>query len=231
MSTKKWLLISVALLISVVVVASVAHAVSLQAILAQNSAMGLKDTTAVAWINNRSIPRGTVVGLAETIMNTGVSNKEEAYQDALNLITQNSLFLQEATKRGLIPTDQEVEARVQELLKEAKNNNKQLQDIYIAQATELGITWDGPEFRAYLVNQMKEALPAEKLNAQIGEQVQGDTKKFNEVKAQLLSALISSASIRLDTSALPEDAKDLHIPQFSELPVVKAAQAASQATP
>ena len=61
--------------------------------------------------------------------------------------------------------------------------------------------------------------------------MQGDTKKFNDVKAQLLSVLISSASIRLDTSALPEDAKDLHVPQFSELPVVKAAQAASQATP
>jgi hypothetical protein len=224
MFTKKWVLGAVVLFVSVIVIVSAVRAVSPQANLIKNSSLGLKDTTPVIWINDRAIPRGTIIGLADTFMSMGAANKEDAYQNALNLIVQNSIFLQEATKRGLIPTDSEVDGRVQELLNEAKENNQQLRDMYIAQASGLGITWDSKEFEAYLKKQQKEVLPAEKLNEEISKQAKGDEQQFNEIKAQLLSELILTASISLDKDALPEEAKNLHAPQAAELPAVQATQ-------
>ena len=224
MSIKKWFLASAALLISVVVIISIANAVSPQQNLIDNAVMGLQDTTPVGWINDRSISRGALVGLANTYMDMGGSNKEVAYQNALNLLVQNSLFLQEATRRGLLPTDQEVDLRVQELLDTARDNNQQLRDMYIAQAEELGTTWDSPEFAAFLKKTHKEIMPVEKLNQQLLDQVKGDMQQFIALKAQLLSELISTAGIRLDAAALPEEAKNIHIPQLAEFPLVTDAQ-------
>jgi hypothetical protein len=96
--------------------------------------------------------------------------------------------------------------------------------MYIAQASGLGITWDSKEFEAYLKKQQKEVLPAEKLNEEISKQAKGDEQQFNEIKAQLLSELILTASISLDKDALPEEAKNLHAPQAAELPAVQATQ-------
>lgn len=223
MSTKKWVLGAIVLLISVIVVVSAVRAVSLQDNLIKNSSLGLKDTIPVVWINDRAVPRGTIIGLADTFVSIDVTNKEEANQYALNLIVQNSLFLQEATKRGLIPTDIEVDVWVQELLNEAEENNQQLRDIYIAQASELGTTWDSKEFEVYLKKQLKEVLPAEKLNEEISKQAKGDEQKSNEIKAQLLSEMILTASICLDMDALPEEAKIIHAPQAIEIPAVQAA--------
>jgi len=50
--------------------------------------------------------------------------------------------------------------------------------------------------------------------------VNGDTQQFTVVKVQLLSELISTAMIRLDATTLPDEAKDVRIPQLSELPIV-----------
>jgi phage terminase small subunit len=96
--------------------------------------------------------------------------------------------------------------------------------MYIAQAAELGTTWDSPEFEAFLKKTHKEIMPVEKLNQLLLEQVNGDTQQFTAVKVQLLSELISTAVIRLDETALPDEAKDVHIPQLAELPLVTAAQ-------
>ena len=224
MSVKKWFLISAALLISVVVIVTIANAISPEQNLIDNSVMGLQDTTPVGWINDRAISRGTLAGLANTYRDLGIPNQGAAYQNALNLLVQNTLFLQEATRLGLLPTDLEVDERVQVLLDAARDNNHQLREMYIAQAEELGTTWDSPEFKAFLKKTHKEIMPVEKLNQQLLEQVNGDTEQFNALKVQLLSELISTAIIRLDATALPDEAKDVHIPQLSELPLVTDAQ-------
>jgi hypothetical protein len=80
MFTKKWVLGAVVLFVSVIVIVSAVRAVSPQANLIKNSSLGLKDTTPVIWINDRAIPRGTIIGLADTFMSMGAANKEDAYQ-------------------------------------------------------------------------------------------------------------------------------------------------------
>lgn len=231
MSIKKWLLTSAALLISVVLIVTIANAVSPEQNLIDNSVMGLQDTTPVGWINDRPISRGALAGLANTYVDLGTPNKEVAYQKALNLLVQNTLFLQEATRKGLLPTDQEVDVRVQELLDAARDNNQQLREMYIAQAGELGIPWDSPEFVDFLKKTHKEIMPVEKLNRQLLEQVNGDTQQFTAVKVQLLSELISTANIRLDATTLPDEAKEVHIPQLSEFPLVTDVQVEPLPTP
>ncbi|HWR65379.1 MAG TPA: hypothetical protein VN364_04625 [Bellilinea sp.] len=224
MSVKKWFLISATLLISAVLIITIANAVSPEQNLIDNSVMGLRDTTPVGWINDRPISRGALTGLANTYMDLGTPNQGAAYQNAINLLVQNTLFLQEATRLGLLPTDLEVDVRVQELLDAARDSNQQLREMYIAQAGELGTTWDSPEFKAFLKKTHKEIMPVEKLNQQLLEQVNGDTQQFTAVKVQLLSELISTAIIRLDATALPDEAKDVHIPQLSDLPLVNDTQ-------
>jgi hypothetical protein len=224
MSVKKWFLLSAALLLSVVLIVTIANALFPEQNLIDISVMGLQDTTPVGWINDRAISRGALTGLANTYMDLGAASKEAAYQHALNLLVQNTLFLQEATRLGLLPTDQEVDVRVRELLDAARDDNQQLREMYIAQAAELGTTWDSPEFKAFLKKTHKEIMPVEKLNQLLLEQVNSDTQQCTAVKVQCLSELISTAVIRLDATALPDEAKDVHIPQLAELPLVTDAQ-------
>jgi len=51
MSTKKWVLGAIVLLISVIILVSAVRAVSLQDNLIKNSSLGLKDITPVVWVN------------------------------------------------------------------------------------------------------------------------------------------------------------------------------------
>lgn len=210
----------------------VVRAVTSNAILAKNAALGLQDSTPAIWVNDRTIPAGTVEGLANTYTETQGIDRETAYQDAVNLLVQNSLLLQEAKKRGLTATDQEVEDRVSQQLQDAKDNNASLREAYQAQAEAMGMTWDSPEFKDYLKKQLADYFPAEKLNILLDQQADGNTQKLVEAKAQLLESLFASANVRIDTSALPTDAKNIHIPQLSELPDVQAiSQGATTITP
>lgn len=230
MSLKKMGLISVAFVILVVAIVSIAHAVSPQATLVKETATGLEDTTAVGSVNDSVIARGTLVGLANIYLNNGVSDEEDAYQNAFNQLIQNALWQQESIKRGFAPTDQEVDARVQELLDDAANNEQQ-RDVYIAQASALGTTWDSSEYRSFLKKLMQVALPVERLNAQIGAQANGDPQKAAAEEIRLLSELFQSASITLDTSALPAEAKNIHVPSLSEFSIFLDALVTSQPVP
>jgi len=217
----KWFFVLVGLFVTGFFIVAIVKAVSPDGNLSKNAAMGLQDTTPVGWINERVITRGALTGLANTYMDLGEVNQTAAYQKALNLLVQNSLFLQEATRRGLLPTAQEVETRVNDLLQAARKDNPQLREMYIAQATALGTTWDSPEFAAYLKATHREAMPAEKLNQQLLAEVNGDEQQFNQVKVELLTELMSTATIRLDTATLPEEAKDIQEPLLADLPLVK----------
>src|SRR5574340_495866 len=222
MSKKFAFVISAFFILSMLVIVALARADYSKRNLAENAALGLKDITPVAWVNDREIPRGTLVGAANTYITAEGLTAQEAYQKALNLIVQNSLFLQAAIKRGLLPTDAEVEARVQEFLT-AAGEDEQLREIYIAQASTLGMEWDSPEFKAYLFEQHREAFPVEKLNQQIRAQAGDDDAEYNRLKVEIISEMYSTADIRIDFEALPDAAKDIHIPQLSELPIMIAA--------
>lgn len=229
-SLKKLGLISFALLILVAAIVSIAHAVSTQAILVKDAAIGVEDTTAVGSVNDSVIARGTLVGLANIYLNNRVSDKKDAYQNAFNQLIQNALWQQESIKRGFAPTDQEVDARVQELLDDAANDEQQ-REVYIAQASALGTTWDSSKYRSFLKKLIQVALPVERLNAQIGAQVNGDPQKAATEEVRLLSELFQSASITLDTGALPAEAKNIHIPLFSEFSIFLDALVTSQPVP
>ncbi|NMB90268.1 MAG: hypothetical protein GYA17_18055 [Chloroflexi bacterium] len=178
------------------------------------------DTTPVAWVNEEPISRGTLVSLAESIQAGDAADAAAAYQSAFDLLVQNALFLQEATRLGLVPSETEVEQRVTELLRQAQDNPA-LQELYSRQAAAQGTSWDSPQFEAYLQEQMQRVLPAEVLNRRLNTQAQGDAQQFNRLKAGLLTDLLAAASIRLDPSALPAGAGNLHIPRASELPAVR----------
>jgi len=87
----------------------------------------------------------------------------------------------------------------------------------------MGMEWDSPEFEAYLFDQHKEYFPVETLNRQIRAQVGDDNAEYNRLKAEIISEMYSTADIRVDFEALPDAAKDIHIPQLSELPIMIAA--------
>lgn len=169
-------------------------------------------------------------GLTNTIFDQKGSTPEEAYQEAFNLLVQNMLVKELAMQDGITTSDQEVAERVQSLLQEAKENSS-LQAIYVAQAQELGVTWDSPEFEAFLKQQWSIALPVEKWNAQLYNRVQGDAQKYKEEKISLLSEMLSMAAIRLDESAVPVDAKGIRIPNISELPAAKETLPPSEGRP
>lgn len=217
-------------ILSMLVIVALVRADYSKGNLAENAALGLKDITPVAWVNDREIPRGTLVGAANTYITAEGVAAQEAYQKALNMIVQNSLFLQAAIKRGLLPTDAEVEARVQEFLA-AAGKDEQLREIYCAQASALGMEWDSPEFKAYLFEQHREYYPVEKLNRQICDQAGDNDAEYNRLKAEIISEMYSAADIRIDFEVLPDAAKDIHIPQLSELPMIIAGDSELKSTP
>src|SRR5574340_389704 len=230
MSKKFAFFISAFFILSMLVIVALVRADYSKGNLAENAALGLKDTTTVAWVNDREIPRGTLVGAANTYITTEGVSAQEAYQKALNLIVQNSLFLQAAINRCLLSTDAEVEARGQEFLT-AAGKDEQLREIYSAQASAMGMEWDSPEFKAYLFNQHKQAFPVEKLNQQIRAQAGDDDAEYNRLKVEIISEMYSTADIRIDFEALPDAAKDIHIPQLSEFPMIIAGDSEFKLTP
>lgn len=236
MPKKSNVIIFLLLITSITAIGILIHGVSSkndtksQGDLATNAALGLKDTTPVVWVNDREIPRGTLVGAANTVISTEGLSGPEAYQKALNLIVQKSLFLQAAVQRGLFPTDAEVEARVQESLA-AAGEDEQLREIYIAQASALGMKWDSPEFKAYLFEQHREYFPVEKLNRQIRDQAGDDDAEYNRLKAGIIEEMYAVADILVDFDTLPEEAGNIHIPGLSELPMMIAANGENQPSP
>jgi len=221
----KWIITFGIILILATLVVGIPYAVramTSEAVLAKNATLGLQDSSPALWINDRTIPAGTVEGLTNTYIETQGIDRVTAYQNAVNLLVQNSLFLQEAKRRGLTATDQEVEERVTQQLQEAKDSNESLREIYKAQAEAMGMTWDSPEFKEYLKKTTADFFPAEKLNILLDQQAEGDPQKSAAAKAQLLETLFASAKVTLDTSVLSIEAKTLHVPQLSELPDVQA---------
>ena len=232
MKYKKWIIISGSLLIILgVLIILGLDIIPAQTRGARRPALSQSQTAAAIIINDEAIGSDTVISLANTFLSDGVTDKAEAYQNAVNLLVQNTLFLQEATRMGLTPTDAEVNTRVEQLLDDAAKENQSLRERYITQAAALGTTWDSPEFKAYLLGLTKKYLPAEKLNARLDSETNGDQQKFNTEKAHLLTDLLAKATIVLDTSSLPADAKKLHLPTTSELPVVANLPAFPQTTP
>lgn len=232
MKRKKWIIIlGILLIVLGIIVIFGLNVVPAQSRGTLRLTVSKTESAAALHINDEAIGSDTVTALADSFQNIGISDKAEAYQNAVNLLAQNALFHQEATKRGLIPSDSEVAARVQQSLSDAGENNQQLRNMYIAQASALGTTWDSPQFKAYLTQQTKEYLPVEKLNALIDSQVNGDQQKFNLEKAKLLTDLLAKANLIVDTSSLPPEAQKVHIPIASELPVVANLPAFPQTIP
>lgn len=223
MITRRIVWVSIAIVGFLALITAVVYAISPQDWLARNATAGISDTTPIAWVNGQSIHRGALEGLALSISDQKGTKPEDAYQEAFNLLVQNTLIKELAAQDGITTTDQEVDERVQALLENAKENSS-LQAIYIAQAQDFGVAWDSPEFAAFLKQQWSIALPVEKWNAKLSEQVDGDTQKYRDEKVRRLSEMLSTAQIRLEETALPEKAKALHIPEISELPAAKEKQ-------
>lgn len=230
MITRRIVKVSIAIVGFLALVTAIVYAISPQDRFARNAAVGIGDTTPIAWVNGQPIHRDALEGAARSISGQTGTKPEDAYQEAFNLLIQNTLIKELATRDGITTTDQEVDERVQSLLENAKENPS-LQVIYTAQAQEFGVAWDSPEFAAFLKQQWSIALPVEKWNAKLSEQAEGDAQKYREEKVRRLSEMLSNAEIRPEEAALPEKAKAIHIPEISELPASKEIPAPNNQVP
>lgn len=207
------------LLLLVGIAAAGLYARSMRTPETKESAPPANDVVVVAWVNDRPIYRATLTALANTIHETQGSGAEVAYQAAFNLLVQNTLIHELAEEQGLSTSDAEVDERVESLLREARENEP-LRKIYQEQAAAMGLTWESPAFADFLRQQWREALPVEKFHRQLLESAQGNAEQLRQTKIILLTEALSSAAIRLEEEALPQEAKKLHVPTVQELPEV-----------
>lgn len=188
--------------------------------IAEYIASNEEDDTPIAYVNGEAIQRGIFIGLATTIADTNGVPLEQAYQDALSLLIQNTLLEQEAIRRGYTPTDEEAVERTRQHITGAEKvpDAKKLLE---KQAEHLGVDLKSEEFVQLYAPTMKRMMLVERLHQHILEEVGNDPAQF-EVALQALAAdLLNNATIEIIYENLPPEATNIHPPAAEELPVIK----------
>lgn len=178
------------------------------------------DATPIAYINGETITRGVLVGLAATMADTNGIPLEQAYQDALSLLIQNTLLEQESERRGYTPTDQEAIERTRQYIEGAKKI-PEAERLLEKQAERLGVSLKSEEFIQLYAPTMKRMMLAERLNQHILDEVGGDPAHFEAALQALVANLLNNASIEIVSANLPPEAANVHIPTVAELPLIK----------
>jgi hypothetical protein len=191
-----------------------------EAALGRKVASGVNENDVVVKINDSSVSLGVLSSTAYLLQEQEGISSQEAYQKALNLITQNTLFRQEAKKRGVVVSEEEIKVKAKELIEQAKKD-KRVEDYLAPQAKSKGLSIDSPEFEKELEPLMKASLEDKKLNDQLLEQSGQDLQKFYSLKAEAIKDLLLKASITLNTSVLPAEVQNIHVPSLEEMPYIK----------
>lgn len=186
----------------------------------QDASSGTGDTTPIALVNGKEVPRGSLTTAAALLQTEKGIPIEQAYQEAFNVIIQNSLLTDEAHRRGLDPSPEELAEQVH-LYFEEMSQQPEVIVILKSQAEKLGPDWQSEEFKKEYSKGILNGILYERLRKQIEEQVKGDTGLFAAEMQKLLVTLLPDADIKILYENLPPGAGNIKIPPPEELPWIK----------